>query len=137
MIRKRLRIGGIALNLKLVGKRIKEERIKIKMSQKTLAYRANISVPYLSNIECGKKTLSMDVLIRIANALDTSVDNLLSGVQQKDNRSYESEVGRLMNDCTSYEKRIIYETVKALKNSLKENKSIIEDEIIYSIQTNW
>ena len=87
MIRKRLKIGGIALNLKLVGKRIKEERIKIKMSQKTLAYRANISVPYLSNIECGKKTLSMDVLIRIANALDTSVDNLLSGVQQKDNRS--------------------------------------------------
>ena len=114
--------------------RISAEKEKLnKEMQQLKKVKANLEkrVNKLQNAE------PMDVLIRIANALDTSVDNLLSGVQQKDNRSYESEVGRLMNDCTSYEKRIIYETVKALKNSLKENKSIIEDEIIYSIQTNW
>ncbi len=129
--------GGITLNLKLVGRRIKEVRTKRKMSQKTLANRADISDPYLCNIECGKKTASMDVLVRIANALDTSVDDLLAGVQQNNNYCYEDEVSKMMNDCSSYEKRIIYETVKALKKSLRDNKPIIEDEIVYSIQTNW
>ena len=102
-----------------------------------LAAKAEISEPYLSNIECGKKKASIEVLIRIANALDTSVDCLLSGIQQKDGGHYEGDVAELMKGCSQYEKRVILEMAAALKKTLKENHSIIEDEIITAIQSEW
>jgi DNA-binding XRE family transcriptional regulator len=42
-----------------------------------LAAAAGISQPYLSDIETGKKTGSVDVLKRIANALSVDLDDLI------------------------------------------------------------
>ena len=125
------------MDLKLIGKRIKEIRTRRNIPQTMLAAKAEISEPYLSNIECGKKKASIEVLIRIANALDTTVDCLLSGIQLKDGGHYENDVAELMKGCTQYEKRVILEMAAALKKSLKENHSIIEDEIITAIQSEW
>jgi ribosome-binding protein aMBF1 (putative translation factor) len=47
------------------------------MSMTELADAAGISQPYLSEIESGKKTGSVDVLKRIANALKVDLDDLV------------------------------------------------------------
>ena len=125
------------MDLKLIGKRIKEIRTRKNISQTSLAAKADLSLPYLCNIESGKKKASIETIIRIANALDTSVDCLLSGIQQKDGGHYENEVAELMKGCSQYEKRVILEMVASLKKSLKENHSLIEDEIITAIQSEW
>ncbi|MGF0536934.1 helix-turn-helix domain-containing protein [Agrobacterium sp. ES01] len=47
------------------------------MSVSELALAARISQPYLSEIEKGKKTGSVDVLKRIANALKVDLDDIV------------------------------------------------------------
>lgn len=48
------------------------------LSQQELAERAGISVPYLSQIEKGKRKGSLEVLSAVARALKVSLDDLVS-----------------------------------------------------------
>ena len=67
------------LNYDHIGKRIREKRVEIKMSQATLAELADISPQYISHIETGRKKASLGVIANVAVVLDTSVDYLLTG----------------------------------------------------------
>ena len=60
-----------------LGKRIREERTKLKLTQDALSEKSNITPYYLGEIERGERTLSLDVLISIAGALGSSIDFLL------------------------------------------------------------
>ncbi len=57
--------------------RIRTYRTYRKMSVSDLAEAAGISQPYLSEIESGKKTGSVDVLKRIAAALNVDLDDIV------------------------------------------------------------
>lgn len=56
------------------------------MKLRALATRSDVSLPYLSEIERGAKLPSLDVLARIAVALDTTVVAMLKGVPPYDKR---------------------------------------------------
>ena len=49
------------------------------MAQQELAEKAGISVPYLSQLETGKRKGSLDVLNSIARGLGVSLDDLVAG----------------------------------------------------------
>ena len=51
-------------------------------TQRELADRAQISVPFLSGVENGKRNVSSEVMLRIADALDASLDYLLRGTEE-------------------------------------------------------
>lgn len=55
---------------------------KTKMTSTDLARRAEISQSYVIEIESGKKNPSLEVLTRIAKALDVSLTEILSGASQ-------------------------------------------------------
>lgn len=57
--------------------RIRTFRTYRKMTVSELAEAAGISQPYLSEIEAGKKTGSVDVLKRIASVLNVDLDDLV------------------------------------------------------------
>ncbi|PYB77904.1 helix-turn-helix domain-containing protein [Rhizobium wuzhouense] len=57
--------------------RIRTYRNYRKLSVSDLAAAAGISQPYLSEIESGKKTASVDVLKRIAAALKVDLDDIV------------------------------------------------------------
>jgi DNA-binding XRE family transcriptional regulator len=57
--------------------RIRTFRTYRKMTVSELAEAAGISQPYLSEIESGKKTGSVDVLKRIASALKVDLDDIV------------------------------------------------------------
>jgi DNA-binding XRE family transcriptional regulator len=59
--------------------RIRTFRTYRKMTVSELAGAAGISQPYLSEIETGKKTGSVDVLKRIASVLGVDLDDLVVG----------------------------------------------------------
>lgn len=62
-----------------VGDRIREIRETQKLTQDQLAEKADISKGFLSEIENGKRNVSSEYLLRVANALCASVDYLLRG----------------------------------------------------------
>jgi transcriptional regulator with XRE-family HTH domain len=47
------------------------------MSQRELAEKAGISVPYLSQLETNKRTGSLEVLSSVAKALNVSLENIV------------------------------------------------------------
>lgn len=65
------------INYLKIGKRIKKERIKQQLSQMKLADLADLSVPFICYIETGKRKISLESLMRIADALNVSADVLL------------------------------------------------------------
>jgi len=57
-------------------------RARLRLSQANLAERAGISRPVVSEIEQGKGNVTLDVLERIAAALETTAARLLTPVQR-------------------------------------------------------
>ena len=61
----------------LVGRQIKALRKRRGLSQEDLADRAAISAKYLSRVEVGRQSPTLDVLLRLANGLDVEPYELL------------------------------------------------------------
>lgn len=112
----------MAINYKLIGRRIQEIRKFQEMSQAELAEYTDLSAPYISHIETGLKKASLESLIRIANVLGVTVDQLLNGNQWNDRKQYISEITKLLQDCSGSDRRIIFDMAVALKKSLHDNK---------------
>ena len=101
-----------------IGRQIRAARLRRKMTQ---AEAADLSVPYISHVERGKKRVSLDALLRISQAVNVTVDQLLSGTQPQDKDAYLPEIGELFRDCTLLERKILRDVAAAVKESLREN----------------
>ena len=110
------------VNYKLISLRVKEIRLQKGMSQAELAERTDMSVPYISHIETAQKQASLESLVRIANALEVTVDRMLNGNQTNDPAEYRIDLVEVLEGCSSYEKRIIYEIASTVKKILRDNK---------------
>ena len=56
-----------------VGKRIKELRNKLGISQEELAFRSDIHRTYIASLEVGKRNVSIETLEKVVNALEVSM----------------------------------------------------------------
>ena len=65
------------------GLRIKQLRIKNKITQEQLADRLNITLSMLGKIERGQRGISIDLLIEIAQYFQTSLDFIVLGKEQQ------------------------------------------------------
>lgn len=113
------------INYGRLGKRISELRKQRKLSQSQLAELANVTDSYISHIETGRKKASLESLVKIAAALDVTLDRILLGNQPNDLKNYLPELEALMESCTPYERAVIYDMVKSVRESLTKNKGLI------------
>lgn len=67
------------IDYKLMGKRIAERRRELGLKQYQLNERAGLSDKYISCIETAKSIPSIDVLMRICDALETTPNHILLG----------------------------------------------------------
>ncbi len=103
-----------------IGKRIKTVRQKRHLTQEKLAEIADISIPYLSNIENANTSVGLNVLMSIANALGVSLDELCCDNLTSSKKIYKNSIADLLQDCSSYELRIIENVISELISSLRE-----------------
>jgi plasmid maintenance system antidote protein VapI len=61
-----------------IGAHIKRLRTEAQLSLRALAMRADISPSYLSELERGQRSVTIDLLVRIGYHLDTSPADFLS-----------------------------------------------------------
>lgn len=104
-----------------LGRRIKEARKKKKMSQQELSYEIEYSIPHISHVENGATKLSVDFLVKTANALETTTDQLLRDSIETAKREFQGEIMEELLDCSSVELKIISQLVKDAKKNLREN----------------
>ena len=57
----------------LVGKRVRELRNSIGISQEELADLADLDRPYITSVECGKRNISIVNIEKLAKALKVSL----------------------------------------------------------------
>ncbi len=106
-------------NYSLIGKRIKENRLALKLTQETLAESAGIGIQHMSKIENGHTKLSLPCIISLANALQTTVDHLLMDSVDASKPDVLRNADSVFSDCTPSESYVLTQTVNALKQSLR------------------
>ncbi|MFI3326664.1 MAG: helix-turn-helix transcriptional regulator [Clostridia bacterium] len=105
------------MNSKLIGKRIQSARENAGLSQEQLAENADISHTFMTKIECGNRTPSLETLVKICNALNVSADTLLMDVLDKGYEIKASMLSSLMQNATKREQQIILDLIEVvLKN---------------------
>lgn len=110
------------LDICALGQKIKQYRKEKGYSAERLGAIAGVSKSHINNIESANSNASAEVLVRIANALEISVDVLLGdSLEGKSSQSARvNEYARMLEECTEKQAKIIIDTVRALKESLKE-----------------
>ncbi len=66
------------MDYKGLGNRIREERLRLHLTQAQLAEAVDISDTYMGAIERGERSLTLDTLVRLVNRLGVTVDYLLA-----------------------------------------------------------
>ena len=61
-----------------VGKRIKELRNKLGISQEELAFRSEIHRTYIASLEVGKRNVTIETLEKVVNALEVSLSEFFN-----------------------------------------------------------
>lgn len=89
----------MTLNYTEIGKRIARRRKELGLKQSEVEEKADLGYKYLSNIERSISIPSVEVIMRLAVALDTTPDEFLIGTLSHDNQEWKniSEMLRPMN----------------------------------------
>ena len=103
----------------LIGKRVKNCRLAMSLTQETLAEAAGIGIQHMSKIENGHTKLSLPCLIALANALQTTVDHLLMDSVDVSKPDIVRAAESVFSDCTPSEIFVITQTVNTLKQSMR------------------
>lgn len=104
-----------------MGKRIKDMRIKKNLTQEQLAEMTGLSSAHISNIETAHTKVSLPAVVDIANALNSSLDEIVCDSLRASAFVYTNSICSVFEECNLTETRIISETVDALMKSLKSN----------------
>lgn len=110
------------LNYMLIGQQIAMIRKTRQLTQAKLAELTDLSVSYISFIEHAKKKPSLQSLVLIAEVMDTTIDTLLGIGQHYSQSGYSSQITLLIEDCTDYEKQVIFDQIISLKASLRNTR---------------
>ncbi len=72
----------------LFGRRLRELRLGRQLTQEALAEAAGITSTYTSDIERGKRAPSLTIILRLAQALDVDVADLLADFRRESLRKF-------------------------------------------------
>ena len=97
-----------------LGKRIREERLRLNLTQEHLAEDINISTAYLGQIERGERHITLDKLIPLAERLGVSVDFLLSDYIHPNDDASLSLIRQFLDGRTDTEKELVVNMIKLL-----------------------
>ena len=126
----------MTINYSLIGNRIKTARKAKGLSQSELSELIDKSVGYMSYIETGSKKPSLETLIQIANALDVTIDELLSDNLAASSTVSNTQINQLLSDCSAFEKSVILLSIKSRKDAISISKPLMEVDFDYNYTNN-
>jgi len=97
-----------------LGLKIKEIRQSKGLTQDRLAELVGCNTSHISNIENNYTKLSLNILLAVANALDTSIDYLLSDQYENSSLALDNEISRAVAKCDIETKKRILRIINVL-----------------------
>ena len=102
------------INFKELGKRIRTERRRQDLTQEKLAELANISESFMGHIERGGRTLSIETLTKLANALNLSIEYIVCGEFNYQPDVLPSEILDALSRMSVNQRRVFLNIMKTL-----------------------
>lgn len=101
-----------------LGKRIKNKRVENKLTQEQLGEMCELSAAHIGHIERGTRILSVEVLFKIAQVLNVSVDYLLFDSVENDNIL--KSIAPMLKDSDKNKVNHFLKTVRVLAENIDE-----------------
>ncbi|MCL2099065.1 MAG: helix-turn-helix domain-containing protein [Oscillospiraceae bacterium] len=115
------------MNYIQLGERIREERLKLKLTQAGLAEKADISEAYAGQLERGERKPALETVVRLANVLEVSVDYLLKDSVEGSNENIVNQFRQLIYDMNIQNKQLIIEVNKTILSHFDKSRQIRGD----------
>lgn len=112
----------MTINYTSIGQRIRTIRKQKGISQSALSEMIDKSPTYLSYIEGGVKSMSLETFVQMANALQASADDLLVDNLEYNQQLSNFEFQKLLSDCSEIEKAILLDVLTATKKSIRVHR---------------
>lgn len=100
---------------RLLGLRIKEIRQNRKISQDKLSEQLGIDPKYLSRVEVGKATPSLDVVIKLASELRVDVKELFE-FSHIEGAGEMNQIESMLKGISADQRKLIIKLIKAVLN---------------------
>ena len=104
----------MALDYKLIGSRLKQARQKKKLTQENLAEMLDVSIAFLSRVECGSLDISLKRLSQICEILGVTEGAILNGTSTTSHNYLNEDFVSLLKNCPPEKVKLIYKLAKAV-----------------------
>lgn len=112
---------AVSQELLLLGERIRNQRIKLCLSQEALAEKAGISANTVSRIEGGQMSMGIGNFIKLVQAMDADANDLLGIVPEAGKKQYRDMVHRISH-LKAAEQEVVLRTVDVLVDGLRQGR---------------
>lgn len=104
-----------------LGLRVRRKREELGLSQEKLAAAADISQVTLIRLERAQTKAELATLVRVTNALHSSLDELLCASLNCSTAFYQQEYGELVKNCSAKELRLVNDVVASLLKTFRHH----------------
>lgn len=109
------------MDRKALGKRIRAERSNRNLTQEQLAEAADVSATYIGCVERGERTITLEKLIDVTNALHVSIDYLIQDSMEASAESNFSLLQTLWHQASPKEQSMILDLISTLLRHSENN----------------
>lgn len=97
-----------------IGERIRKQRKSLGLTQEKLANELHITSFYLSKIENGKVSATLETLAEIAYKLEIDLSSLITGTSKLEEQTYIDELHSICSKATQKQLDLIIKLAKAV-----------------------
>lgn len=114
----------MTIDYNAIGRRIRKFRELRRRTQEWVAEHSDFTPTHLSHIETGNTKVSLPSLLRIANALDVTLDDLVYDNLPHTKHVSLKEMDALLADCSDEEARALVTIATASKEVIRKIVSV-------------
>ena len=111
------------MNYESLGKNIRAYRVSAKLTQEKLAEIVQYSSRQIGKVENAESIPSLELVVRIANALNVGLDQLVYGDLANRSNAYYEEFVVLTEGLTSKDNKMSFEMMKAILSIIQEHST--------------
>lgn len=108
----------MALDYSIIGERIRKARLENNITQEKLAEELDVSIAFVSRIECGTTHINLKRLSQICNILNIKegviLNVILNGTNVSSDNYLSKEFNELFLNCSKDTQKLIYDIAKII-----------------------
>ncbi|MDE6918048.1 MAG: helix-turn-helix domain-containing protein [Lachnospiraceae bacterium] len=109
------------MDRKLLGKRIREERVRIGLTQEQIAESINVSTTYIGFIERGERSVTLEKLILLAECFHVPIDSLLHEIPDDGPQAKENQLQSVWSRASNDDKDLILSIAEVIVSKSQNN----------------